>query len=94
MNWLLISILPKNHAGPVEKLISDFFRMPKNVGAIDSLKHKSHITRRKLVLSCRYHRNGQIKILSLEACFPVLEKLKTTLFEDNTAYLASKVSLN
>ena len=34
---LLISILPKNHAGPVEKLISDFFRMPKTVGAIDSL---------------------------------------------------------
>ena len=34
---LLISILPKNHAGPVEKLISDFFRMPKKVGAIDSL---------------------------------------------------------
>ena len=26
---MLISILPKNHAGPVEKLISDFFRMPK-----------------------------------------------------------------
>ena len=34
---VLISILPKNHAGPVEKLISDFFRMPKKVGAIDSL---------------------------------------------------------
>ena len=34
---LLISILPKNHAGTVEKLISDFFRMPKKVGAIDSL---------------------------------------------------------
>ena len=33
----LISILPKNHAGPVETLISDFFRMPKKVGAIDSL---------------------------------------------------------
>ena len=33
----LISILPKNHAGPVEKLISDFFRMPKKVGAIDFL---------------------------------------------------------
>ena len=33
----LISILPKNHAGTVEKLISDFFRMPKKVGAIDSL---------------------------------------------------------
>ena len=32
----LISILPKNHTGPVEKLISDFFRMPKKVGAIDS----------------------------------------------------------
>ena len=29
---VLISILPKNHAGPVEKLISDFFRMPKKVG--------------------------------------------------------------
>ena len=28
---LLISILPKNHAGPVEKLISDFFRMPKKL---------------------------------------------------------------
>ena len=28
---------PKNRAGPVEKLISDFFRMPKKVGAIDSL---------------------------------------------------------
>ena len=25
----IFSILPKNHAGPVEKLISDFFRMPK-----------------------------------------------------------------
>ena len=34
---LLNSILRKNHAGPVEKLISDFFRMPKKVGAIDSL---------------------------------------------------------
>ena len=34
---LLISILPKNHAGTVEKLISDFFRMPKKVVAIDSL---------------------------------------------------------
>ena len=33
----LISILPKNHAGPVEKLISDFFRMPKKDGTIDSL---------------------------------------------------------
>ena len=33
----LISILPKNHAGLVEKLISDFFRMPKKVGVIDSL---------------------------------------------------------
>ena len=33
----LISILPKNHAGPVEMLISDFFRIPKKVGAIDSL---------------------------------------------------------
>ena len=32
----LIGILPKNHAGTVEKLISDFFRMPKKVGAIDS----------------------------------------------------------
>ena len=28
---LLISILPKNHAGPVEKMISDFFRMPKKL---------------------------------------------------------------
>ena len=37
MNRNLISILPKKHAGPVEKLISDFFRMPKKVGAIDSL---------------------------------------------------------
>ena len=27
----LISILPKNHAGTVEKLISDFFRMPKKL---------------------------------------------------------------
>ena len=34
---ILISILPKNHAGTVEKLISDFFRMPKKAGAIDSL---------------------------------------------------------
>ena len=34
---LLTSILPKNHAGPVEKVISDFFRMPKKVGVIDSL---------------------------------------------------------
>ena len=34
---LLISILPTNHAGPVEKLTSDFFRMPEKVGAIDSL---------------------------------------------------------
>ena len=25
----LFRILPKNHAGPVEKLISDIFRMPK-----------------------------------------------------------------
>ena len=32
-----ISILPKNHAGPVERLISDFFRMTKKVGAIVSL---------------------------------------------------------
>ena len=35
--FVFISILPKNHAGLVEKLISDFFRMPKKVGAIDSL---------------------------------------------------------
>ena len=34
---VLISILPKNHASPVEKLISGFFRMQKKVGAIDSL---------------------------------------------------------
>ena len=34
---VLTSILPKNHAGPVEKVISDFFRMPKKVGAIDFL---------------------------------------------------------
>ena len=34
---LLISFLPTNHASPVEKLISGFFRMPKKVGAIDSL---------------------------------------------------------
>ena len=33
----LISILPKNHSGPVEKLISDFFRIPTKFGAIDSL---------------------------------------------------------
>ena len=33
----LTSILPNNHAGPVEKVISDFFRMPKIVGEIDSL---------------------------------------------------------
>ena len=36
----LTCILPKNHAGPVEKLLSDFFRMQK-AGANDSLKHKS-----------------------------------------------------
>ena len=70
----LISILPKNHAGPVEKLISDFFRMPKKVGAIDSLKHKSHIAKGKRLLSCRYHGNDQLKILPPEACFLVLEK--------------------
>ena len=28
---VIISILPKNHAGPVEMLISDFFRMPKKL---------------------------------------------------------------
>ena len=28
---LLISILPKNHAGPVEKLISDFFKIKKKL---------------------------------------------------------------
>ena len=31
---LVISILPKNHAGPVKRLISDFFIMSKKVGAI------------------------------------------------------------
>ena len=72
----LISILPKNHAGPVEKLIKDFFRMPKKVGAIDSLKHKSHITKGKRLLSCRYHGNDQLKILPPEACFLVLENEK------------------
>ena len=70
----LISILPKNHAGPVEKLISDFFRMPKKVGAIDSLEHKSHIAKGKWLLSCCYHGNDQLKILPPEACFLVLEK--------------------
>ena len=33
----LISIFQKIHAGPVKKLISDFFRIPTRVGAIDSL---------------------------------------------------------
>ena len=28
---VVISILPKKHAGPIEKLISDFFRMPKKL---------------------------------------------------------------
>ena len=55
LDVVLISILPKNHAGPVEivseydqeipqsqtadnplGMISDFFRMPKTVDAIDS----------------------------------------------------------
>ena len=31
------SLLTKNHAGPVEKLIIDFFQNAKKVGTIDSL---------------------------------------------------------
>ena len=34
---VLFSILPKIHAGPIEKPINDFFKMPKKVGAKDSL---------------------------------------------------------
>ena len=74
MGMILISILSKNHAGPVEKLLSEFFRMPKKVGAIDSLYHKSHIAKGKQLLSCRHYGNGQIKILPLEASFPVFLK--------------------
>ena len=64
----------KNHAGPVEKLISDFFRMPKKVGALDSSLQKSHIAKGKQLLSWSYHGNDQLKILPPKACFPVLEK--------------------
>ena len=72
----LTSILPKNHAGPVEKVISDFFRMPKNVGPIDSLWRKSHKAKGKLLWQCSYHGNDQIKILPPEACFPLFETWK------------------
>ena len=65
--------------------------MPKKVGAIDSLKHKSNVAKGKRLLSCRYHGNDQLKILPPEAGFLVLEKWKITLFEDNAAYLSFKV---
>ena len=45
---LLISILPKNQAAPIEIVISDFFRILKTFIAFDSLCHKSPKAKGKL----------------------------------------------
>ena len=46
--FLLISILPKNQAAPIEMVISDFLRIPKTFIAFVSLCHKSPKARGKL----------------------------------------------
>ena len=45
---LLISILPKNQAAPIEMVISDFFRILKTFIAFVSLCHKSPKPKGKL----------------------------------------------
>ena len=45
---VLISILPKNQAAPIEMVISDFFRILKPVIAFVSLCHKSPKAKGKL----------------------------------------------
>ena len=45
---LLIIILPKNQAAPIEMVISDFFRIPKTFIAFVSLCHKSQKSKGKL----------------------------------------------
>ena len=45
---VLISILPKNQAAPIEMVISDFFRIPKTFIAFVSLCHKSPKAKGKL----------------------------------------------
>ena len=45
---LLISILPKNQAAPIEIVISDFFRILKTFIAFDSLCHESPKAKGKL----------------------------------------------
>ena len=44
----LTSTLPKNQAAPIEKVISDLFRIPKMYGTIVSLCHKSPKAKGKL----------------------------------------------
>ena len=48
MNLVLISILPKNQAAPIEMVISDFFRILKTFIAFVSLCHKSPKAKGKL----------------------------------------------
>ena len=48
-NKHLSSILPKNYAGPVEKLISDFFRLPKKVGANDLISYMNLILKESFI---------------------------------------------
>ena len=45
---VLITILPKNQAAPIEMVISDFFRIPKTFIAFVSLCHKSPKAKGKL----------------------------------------------
>ena len=46
--FVLISILPKNQAAPIEMVISDFFRILKTFIAFVSLCHKSPKAKGKL----------------------------------------------
>ena len=48
ISFVLISILPKNQAAPIEIVISDFFRILKTFIAFDSLCHKSPKAKGKL----------------------------------------------
>ena len=45
---LLITILPKNQAAPIEMVINDLFRIPKTFIAFVSLCHKSPKAKGKL----------------------------------------------
>ena len=58
---VLISILPKNQAAPIEMVISDFFRILKTFIAFVCLCHKSPKAKGKLCLLCRCHGNGHWK---------------------------------